>query len=85
MTYGWYDLVGIVGVAIIIGTYLMLQLGRLASSDLTYSVLNAVGASMVIVSLLVDFNLSAFVVEAFWVLISLVGIARYMTSRRRAR
>ncbi len=84
MSYGWYDLVGIVGVAIIIGTYLMLQLERLSSSDLTYSVLNAVGASMVIVSLLVDFNLSAFVVEAFWVLISLVGIARYAMARGRA-
>jgi len=85
MHYAWYDLAGNVGVAIIVGTYLMLQLGRLDSSGLTYSLLNAVGAALVVVSLLFDFNLSAFVVEVFWVLISAVGIARHVARVRGAQ
>jgi hypothetical protein len=82
-TYGWYDLVGNVGVVVIVGTYLLLQLGRLNGSGFAYSMLNATGASMVIVSLMFNFNLSAFVVELFWVLISLLGVARNVARANR--
>ena len=37
----------------------------------------AIGASLIVVSLLFDFNLSALLMEVFWVLISFVGIYRY--------
>jgi hypothetical protein len=83
-SYGWYDFVGNVGVAIIVGTYLWLQLGRLDGAGLAYALLNAAGASLVVVSLLFDFNLSAFVVEVFWVLISLVGVARHAIAAKTA-
>lgn len=79
--YAWYDLVGNVGVAVIVGTYLLMQLGRLDGAGLAYSSLNAAGASLVALSLVFDFNLSAFVVECFWILISLVGVARNLTRR----
>jgi hypothetical protein len=39
--------------------------------------MNAIGASLIVVSLLVDFNLSALLMEVFWVLISLIGVYRY--------
>jgi len=39
--------------------------------------LNAVGASLIIISLIFNFNLSAFVMEAIWVVISLFGLYRY--------
>ena len=65
----------------LIFTYLMLQLNKLSSDGLIYSLLNAVGASLIILSLSVDFNLSAFMMEAFWVLISFVGIYRYLRSK----
>ena len=45
--------------------------------------LNALGASLVILSLYYDFNLSAFIIEAFWVLISLLGIGRVLWERSR--
>ena len=77
MNYGLLDLVGNVGVVILMVTYLLLQLNRIRSDDLMYSLLNAVGASLIVVSLLVDFNLSALVMEVFWVLISFVGIYRH--------
>ena len=71
------DLIGNIGVVILIITFLMLQLNKIPSDGLAYSVLNAVGASLIVVSLLFDFNLSALLMEVFWVLISFVGIYRY--------
>lgn len=77
MNYGLLDLVGNVGVVMLMIAYLMLQLNKLRSDDLAYSLMNAVGASLVVLSLLVKFNLSALLMEVFWVLISLIGIYRY--------
>lgn len=77
MSYGLLDLVGNFGVIILMATYLLLQLNKLRSEDLAYSLLNAIGASLIIISLVVDFNLSAMLMEVFWVLISLIGIYRY--------
>ena len=77
MTYGLLDLVGNIGVLILMIAYLMLQLNKLRSDGLAYSLLNAVGASLIIISLVVNFNLSALLMEVFWVLISCVGIYRY--------
>ena len=76
MSYSWTDLVGNAGVAMIILAYLGLQLERLDGRGLAYSVVNAVGAALILVSLLEDFNLSAFVIEIFWIAISLIGIWR---------
>lgn len=81
MTIQWFDIVGAVGVALIIGTYLLLQFERIASDRPLYSILNAVGASLIIVSLFFEFNFSAFVVEFFWLLISLFGIGKFLVRR----
>ncbi len=78
MKYGLLDFVANIGVALLMIAYLLLQLNKLRSDGLTYSLLNAAGASLIIISLLVNFNLSAFLAEAFWVLISLIGIYRYL-------
>lgn len=77
MNYTFLDLLGNIGVLLIILAYLLLQINKLSSSTLLYSVMNLFGASLVIVSLVEDFNLSAFIIEAFWVLISLIGIFNY--------
>jgi hypothetical protein len=81
MNYGLLDLVGNIGVVILMVTYLLLQLNKMRSDDLMYSLLNAVGASLIVVSLLVNFNLSALLMEVFWVLISFVGIHRHFRLR----
>ncbi len=77
MNYGVMDLVGNIGVVVLMITYLMLQLDKIKSSHLSYSVLNAVGASLIVASLIVNFNLSALLMEVFWVLISFIGIGRH--------
>lgn len=82
MNYGLLDFIGIIGVVVLMTTYLLLQLNRLSSSGLAYSLLNAIGAGFIVVSLTANFNLSAFIIEAFWVLISLIGIYRYFKLTR---
>lgn len=84
MTLEWHDFVGTVGVAAIVFTYLLLQVGKIEPRALSYSALNAVGSALVLISLAVEFNLSAVVIEAFWFLISLYGIAAWFQRRRAA-
>ena len=80
MNYSWFDLAGNVGVVLMVIAYLLLQLDKLSSSAVSYSLLNAVGALLVILSLIYHFNLSAFLMEVFWLLISLYGLAKPLRS-----
>lgn len=82
MQYAWYDIIGSIGVGIIILTYIFLQLERIKSDSLIYSLLNGLGAALIVFSLLYSFNFSAFVVESLWVLISIYGIVKYFLKRR---
>lgn len=75
--FAWYDIIGSIGVATIILTYVLLQTDKIKSEDLTYSLLNGIGAGLIVFSLFYSFNFSAFVVEILWVLISLYGIVKY--------
>jgi hypothetical protein len=81
MNLSWFDFAGFVGVVVIVAAYLLLQLNRLPSTAPSYSLLNAVGAFLVMLSLLFDFNLAAFLMEAFWFLISLFGLLRPLVAK----
>ena len=80
MNYSWFDVAGNIGVVLMVIAYLLLQLDKLSSSAVSYSLLNAVGALLVIFSLIYHFNLSAFLMEVFWLLISLFGLAKPLMS-----
>jgi hypothetical protein len=82
MRYAWYDFAGNIGVALMVLGYLLLQAEKIRSSDLTYSLMNGIGALLVVVSLLYRFNLSAFLVEGFWFLISVYGLIKFATRPR---
>jgi len=81
MKYSLTDLLGNIGVVLITIDYLLLQLNRISSNSLSYSLLNAVGAGLIILSLIFNFNLSAFIMEAIWVVISLFGLYRYFRTQ----
>ncbi|MGH9932259.1 MAG: CBU_0592 family membrane protein [Pyrinomonadaceae bacterium] len=82
MDYTWFDLIGNVGVLLMVVAYLLLQLEKMSSSAVSYLLLNAMGATMVMISLKFRFNLSAFLMEAFWLLISLYGISKPLFAKR---
>lgn len=81
MTFAWYNILGTAGVATIVITYILLQTERLRSDSLYYSLLNAVGAILILISLYFEFNFPSFVVEFFWLLISLFGIRKYLRQK----
>lgn len=82
MSYTLYDFLGNVGVFFIIISYLLLQLNKIKSSDVRYSLMNLIGASLVIISLIENFNMSALVIEVFWVGISVIGIIKFVLNKK---
>ncbi|MDP1785460.1 MAG: hypothetical protein Q8K81_08570 [Sulfuricurvum sp.] len=77
------DLIGIVGVLIIIIAYMLLQLEKIDAKDLSFSILNTLGALLIIVSLLYDWNLASFIMEATWMMLSLYGILKYYQTKKK--
>lgn len=75
------DFVGIAGAASIIVAYLLLQLRRVDADNVWFSAVNAAGAALILSSLWFDFNLAAVIIESFWLLISLYGIAAALRLR----
>ena len=76
MNFAWYDVVGTIGVVMILIAYFLLQTERLSGQSVGYSVVNLVGSLMIAVSLLYAFNLSSFIIEIAWIAISIYGIVR---------
>ena len=85
MQYAWYDVIGTIGVGLIILTYVALQLEKIRSAALAYSLLNAIGASLILISLHYSFNFAAFVVEFFWALISIYGVVKYFLKGEKVK
>lgn len=79
----WHDVVGTLGVLMIVGCYFLIQIGKMASADLSYSLVNGVGSALIIASLMVEWNWSGFLIEFFWLLISIMGVALWWRRRRR--
>lgn len=69
-----FDLIGMIGVVMILTVYGMVQIDRIDVKSISYSVYNAVGAVLILISLLVTFNLASFVIEIAWLGISIFGI-----------
>lgn len=78
MNFQWFDFIGNIGVFLILITYLLLQLEKLESQTIAYCLLNAIGASAILFSLCFKFNLSAFLIEFFWLLISVFGLIKVL-------
>jgi hypothetical protein len=83
MEYAWHDFIGNIGVVLVLGTYLLLQLGRMNAQTLAYSALNGLGAVFILVSLVVDFNMSSFIIEVAWLLISVMGAFIHVRARNK--
>jgi hypothetical protein len=80
---GWPDALGAAGAALIVLAYFLNQQRRLASDDWRYPATNLAGALLILVSLRYEPNLPSILIEAFWVAISLYGIARSLRGRTR--
>lgn len=76
-----YNIIGMIGVVIILVSYLLLNMKKMSSDHVMYPILNACGSSMILFSLMFDWNLSSVIIEAAWASISIYGIYRTLRSR----
>jgi len=79
----FHDLIGLTGVSIIIVAYFLLQVHKLKSTDVRFSIFNIIGSSLILYSLSFDWNLSSVVIEVFWILISLIGVYKYINIKKK--
>lgn len=82
MSVSWHDVLGGIGVLFILLAYLLLQLERVSPTRPPYLLANGLGSFLILVSLVNDFNLSAFAIEAAWFLISVYGLMRCLNRQR---
>jgi hypothetical protein len=83
MTVPLYELAGFAGAAIIVVAYLAVQQRWLNALDWRFPAANVAGSLLILVSLWFEWNFPSVVIEIFWALISLVGLARSLAERRR--
>lgn len=85
MDYALHNVVGNIGVLVIVGTYFLVQIRKMSATQPPYILANGLGATLIMYSLWFDFNLSAFLIEAIWLLVSIVGLVRVWLERRAVR
>ncbi len=76
-----YEIYGIIGVILIVVSYFLLQINKISSNDLKFSLMNFFGSLLIIVSLFYNWNLPSFIIEMFWMVISVIGIVKYFKNQ----
>ena len=66
--------IGFVGMLCVVLAFYKTGTGSWDSQSLTYNLVNLAGAILLIISLFIHFNLGSFIIEVFWIMISLKGI-----------
>ena len=76
------DWIGLSGAFLIVLAYFLLQTGRIDPRSIAFSLVNALGAAGILFSLTFEFNLPAFAIELFWLVISGYGLFLAIRVRR---
>lgn len=77
MIIEFHDFVGFAGAFAILIAYFLLQAKKMSADSLTYSLLNLVGALLILFSLVNAWNLTAVFIEIIWGGISAFGILKW--------
>jgi len=77
-----FQIIGFLGMICIVYAYLLLQIGSYNSKSLKFQYINLIGAVLLLISLCVHFNLGSFIIEVFWIIITIFGIFKYYKEKR---
>lgn len=80
MNGAFADAIGICGSILFIGAFIYANRAPVLNK-LTFNGVNLAGAILLLISLSVHFNLAAFLLEAAWALIALIGVLRALSSK----
>ena len=83
MTLDWANVVGLVGSLMFILAFAYANQAK-QLDKVMFNAVNLIGAVLLLTSLSVHFNLAAFVLEAAWAVIALLGLVKALVARRTA-
>lgn len=76
-----FQIIGFIGMLFVVYAYYLLQAQKVKISSLKYQFLNLIGAILLIISLIVHFNLGSFLIEVFWIVITIYGMLKNKVKR----
>ena len=82
MILDWANLVGLLGSLLFIGAFAYANQAQ-QIDKLLFNAVNLIGAVLLLTSLSVHFNLAAFVLEAAWAVIAVLGLIQALIARRK--
>lgn len=71
-----YQVISVLGAILILAAYVLLQLGRIESTNRWFSVMNFVGSALLTWVAVVDWRVGFIFLEAAWALLSFPGMFR---------
>jgi hypothetical protein len=71
------DIIGIAGFIQLISAYFLLQADKVKQHDRLYLFLNISASTCILVSLIGAWNLPSFLIQCFWIAISLYGLWKH--------
>ena len=77
MHFSFADIVGFVGVFLVIMSFFLLQIGKCRADSGLYLFANFFGATFLLYSLYYSWNTASVIIELLWLSISVVGIIKY--------
>ncbi|MCW1402269.1 hypothetical protein OKA06_07995 [Novosphingobium sp. MW5] len=81
MTLDWANVVGLIGSALFLVAFAYANASP-QMDKVWFNAANLVGAALLLASLSVHFNLAAFVLEACWAVIALMGLVKALRDRK---
>ena len=77
--------IGLIGMICVVSAYLAIEKGWVNRNDSRYYLFNLLGAALLTLSLLVHFNLGSFLIEMFWIGISIAGLLRIRKEKNQCK
>ena len=68
--------IGVIGMMCVVYAYLAIEKGWLDRNQRRFYLINLIGAILLTISLMFKFNLGSFMIEVFWIWISVAGLIR---------
>jgi len=83
-TFNFFDLLGTLGAIFLVLAYFLSSYNNNFTNSLFYYLINILGSAFILLSLIFsNFNFSAFLIELFWILISIYGLKKkYITKNK---
>jgi uncharacterized membrane protein YesL len=82
VTLDWANVIGLMGSLLFIIAFAYANQAK-QLNKLLFNAVNLIGAILLLTSLAVHFNLAAFVLEAAWAVIAIIGLVQAITVRRK--